>query len=79
MQHPYLSCEGEFRTVYLAPGRNKEAQLAHAKLAKEMKELLLNDLILVNFIIQETIKYSASIRRSLLINRVFKRCVTLSN
>ena len=37
------SCEGEFRTVYLAPDRTKEEQLAHAKLVKEMKELLLND------------------------------------
>ena len=34
------SHEGEFKTVYLAPDRTKEQQLAHTKLVIEMKELI---------------------------------------
>lgn len=37
------SYEGEFRTVYLAPDRTREQQLAHGKLVKEMKELISNN------------------------------------
>ena len=36
-------CEGEFRTVYLAPDRTKEEQMTHAKLVKEMKGLIERD------------------------------------
>ena len=39
----HRSCEGEFRKVYLAPDRTKEEQLAHAQLAKEIKEPISND------------------------------------
>ena len=34
------SHEGEFKTVYLAPDRTKEQQLAHTKLVIEMKQLI---------------------------------------
>ena len=37
------SCQCNFRTVYLAPDRSKEEQLAHAKLVREMKELIQKD------------------------------------
>ena len=41
--HKLRNCEGEFKTVYLAPDRTKEEQVAHLKLVSEMKDKISNN------------------------------------